>query len=44
MASKDREYRSMELRIEKREDGAEPSEVQDDAGSPEVLMDNDTGG
>ena len=26
------------------EDGAEPSEAQDDAGSPEVLMDNDTGG
>ena len=41
MASKDREYRSMELRIEKREDGAEPSFFVEGYAStfqPYVLM------
>ena len=41
MASKDREYRSMELRIEKREDGAEPSFLVEGYAStfqPYVLM------
>ena len=41
MASKDREYRSMELRIEKREEGAEPSFFVEGYAStfqPYVLM------